>query len=158
MPLYKAIVRPHLEYGSIIWGPFFTGDIKSLETIQRRATKLVTSVKDMSYSDRLRTLKLPSLRYRRRRADMLQIYKMFNGLVRIPMECHFKLATCSSTRGHQKKLFKSHAKKFARANFFSQRTINDWNNLPADTVNATSIDIFKRKLDDTWRDSWYAID
>ena len=46
--LYKAMVRPHLEYGNVIWGPFYLGDIKAIESIQRRATKLITEIKDMS--------------------------------------------------------------------------------------------------------------
>ena len=62
--LYKAMVRPHLEYGNVIWGPFYLGDIKAIESIQRRATKLIIEIKDMSYEDRLRHLKLPSFNFR----------------------------------------------------------------------------------------------
>ena len=39
--LYKALVRPHLEYGNVIWGPFFRGDIIAIEKVQRTASKLV---------------------------------------------------------------------------------------------------------------------
>ena len=50
--LYKTLVRPHLEYGNIIWGPFFKGDILAVERVQRRATKLVSKLKDLSYEER----------------------------------------------------------------------------------------------------------
>ena len=80
---YKAMVRPHLEYGNAIWGSNYLGDIKILEKIQRRATKMTIAIKDLHYEERLKELKLPSLVYRRRRGDMIIMYKIMNNLVRI---------------------------------------------------------------------------
>ena len=128
--LYKIMVRPHLEYSNVIWGPFYQGDIRSVETIQRRATKLIPEVKDLPYVDRMKNLELPSLMYRRRRGDMIQMYKIINGIVRIDKEKLFSPAKVSYTRGHHGKIFKRHALKTARKNSFSQRVINDWNSLP----------------------------
>ena len=63
--LYKSMVRPHLEYGNAIWGPCYVGDLKSVEGVQRRAKKMVSEIRELSYEDRLlRTLKLPSMEYR----------------------------------------------------------------------------------------------
>ena len=81
--LYKAIVIPHLEYGNAIRGHFYQNDINKIESIQRRATKLISHLKDKTYEDRLRDLELPSLIYRRRRGDMILIFKVMNGLVRM---------------------------------------------------------------------------
>ena len=65
--LYKAlIVRPFLEFGNAVWGPFSKGDQKRLEKVQRRATRMVGSIKHLSYSERLERLRLLSLFYRRR--------------------------------------------------------------------------------------------
>ena len=50
-----------------------------IENIQRRATKLIPGLSDLSYEDRLRRLKLPSLSYRRSRGDMIEIYKIMSG-------------------------------------------------------------------------------
>ena len=69
--LYKSLVRPHLEYGKVIWGPFYKGDIKAVERIQRRATKLVPQIRNLSYEERLKKLSLSSLTHRRRRGDMI---------------------------------------------------------------------------------------
>ena len=113
------MVRPHLEYGNAIWEPFSQGDKKSVESVQRRATKLIHGFNVKSYEDRIKQLKLPSLGYRRKRGDT------------------------SQTRGHPQKVFKKHAVKLARINSFSQRCVNDWNSLPNFVVEAPSLDAFK---------------
>jgi len=63
--LYKAMVRPHLEYANSVWCPFKKGDIENIEKVQKRATKLIISLKKLPYLERLRKLKLPTLKYRR---------------------------------------------------------------------------------------------
>ena len=55
------------------------GDIKRLEKVQMRATKLVNNVKHLSYENRLKKLKLPTLKYRRLRGDMIEVYKIIHG-------------------------------------------------------------------------------
>ena len=52
--LYKSLVRPHLEYATVIWGPMYKKDKIAIENVQRRATKLVRSCKDLPYPERLR--------------------------------------------------------------------------------------------------------
>ena len=74
LQLYKSFVRPILEYGNTVWGPMFVLDQQSVEKIQRRATKLVREIKDLSYVDRLHILNLPSLKYRRVRGDLINLY------------------------------------------------------------------------------------
>ena len=70
--LFKSLVRPHLEYASTVWCPVFKKDRVPNENVQRRATKLVSSISHLSYSERLRELGLPSLEYRLERADVIQ--------------------------------------------------------------------------------------
>ena len=74
--LFKTLVRPHLEYGGCIWGPFSKADQKAVERVQRRATKLVPELRHKPYPERLRLLDLPSLYHRRRRGDMIKTYQI----------------------------------------------------------------------------------
>ena len=65
LPLYKAIVRPHLEYCSMAWRPYRKKDIDTLECIQRRATKMIPEQRDLSYEERLKECGLTTLETRR---------------------------------------------------------------------------------------------
>ena len=98
--LYKSMVRPHLEYGNAIWGPFYAMDKKAVESVQRRATKLIPELRDESYAERLRILDIPSLENRRSRGDMIQCYKIFQGIVRINIEEMFDIIQPAVTRSH----------------------------------------------------------
>ena len=76
--LYKTMVRPHLEYANVIWSPHLIRLSQDLERVQRRATRLVPDCSDLSYDQRLRFLKLYSLKYRRYRGDLIQMFKILN--------------------------------------------------------------------------------
>ena len=153
--LYKSMVRPHLEYGNLIWGPFYEGDKKLVESVQRRATKLIPELREKTYEERLQALDLPSLEYRRNRGDMIQCYKIFNGIVRVKAEDIFTLippaTTRSTTFGHHQRILRQKATNRTRINAFSQRVIKDWNDLSKEVVEATSVNSFKNKLDEYWR-------
>jgi ribonuclease P/MRP protein subunit RPP40 len=56
------------------------GDIDMLERVQHRATRLMTSLRKQSYEKRLQALDLTTLVERRQRGDMIQIFKIFNGI------------------------------------------------------------------------------
>jgi hypothetical protein len=81
--LYKALVRPHLEYCHHLTYPCLEKDWKSLENVQRRATKLLAGLRDKPYEERLATLQLPSMHYRLQRGDLIKVFKYLNGLVNI---------------------------------------------------------------------------
>ena len=75
VPLYKAIVRPHLEYCIQAWRPYRKKDIDKLERIQRRATKIIPELRDLSYESRLLQCGLTTLETRRLRGDQIEVFK-----------------------------------------------------------------------------------
>ena len=76
--LFNTFVRPHLEYAAPVWNPQRKRNIKAIELVQRRATKLVRNISSLSYDARLSILGMTSLEERRRRGDIIQFFKCVN--------------------------------------------------------------------------------
>ena len=131
------------------------GDLKLVEGVQRRTTKLIPELYNLPYEDRLRELKLPSMEYRRRRGDMIQCFKIMNGLVRLKTTELFTTIPAGTTRGHNQRVLRQRAHKSVRAKSFSQRTISSWNSLPKEFIESPSVNTFKNWLDTARKEKWY---
>ena len=118
LTLYKSLVRPHFEYATVVWSPLYQKDRIAIENVQRRATRLVRACKNLSYPERLRKLCLPTLEYRRQRADMVQVYKILNDIDKLDKAKLFLMATYNRTRGYPLKLFKERPRLNVWANSF----------------------------------------
>jgi len=124
--LYKAMVRPHVEYANSVWSPYKKGDIEAIEKVQKRATKLVISLKKLPYKERLLQLNLHTLKYRRipyphrtlwcytnavllllllLRGDMIEVYKIIHDMYDRSVALELP-RNVSSTRGNKYKLQK----------------------------------------------------
>ena len=152
--LYKSLVRPHLEFASCIWSPKYKYNIDSIERVQRRATKLIPQIRNLSYNERLQHLNLETLSYRRTRADLCETYRILTNQHHVNKDCHctecpnksMLVPTLSSvTRGHSMKM-QIQPSTGARQNFFESRVCKIWNTLNDKTVSSKNINCFKNNL------------
>jgi ribonucleases P/MRP protein subunit RPP40 len=147
MKLYKGLVRPLMEYSIQAWNPYKKGDIKLLERVQKRATKMIEGFSNKNYNDRLAELKLTTLEDRRLRGDMIMTYKMLNGFERVDTNNLWTLNRNSSLRGNSRKLMKIRSRLDIRKYSFSLRVTDEWNSLSDDVVTSTSLNGFKNAYD-----------
>ena len=148
--LYKALVRPHLEYCNQIWRPFLQKHINMIENVQRRATRQIPGFKDLTYEERLKKLNLPSLAYRRTRGDMIEAYKIATNKYDTAITGDLFKFNQRPSRGHHLKIQKERATSNLQRNSFFYRIVNTWNNLPPHVVEAENIQTFERRLDRHW--------
>ena len=147
--LYTILIRPHLDYASVVWNPYQLGHIRAIEKVQRWATRIIPEFRGYSYFDRLKALDLPSLVYRRYRMDMITVYKIIHGFDGSPFDMFFMYHDVP-TRSNGYKLFKKFCRLNVRKYSLSQRVVNDWNTLPIEVVQAPDVESFKTKLDLFW--------
>ena len=144
--LYKSLVRPNFEYCIQAWRPHLVKDIEMLEKVQRRATRMMVGNRDMTYERRLKYVGLTTLETRRERADLLEVYKILNGLEGVN-EKDFFIRDNRKSRGHAFKLFKKRVRLDIAKYSFSNRICNAWNSLPNAIVDSPSVNAFKNGLD-----------
>lgn len=147
--LFTSLVRPHLEFGNVVWQPHFKKDSELLEQVQHRATRMVPGLSKLSYEDRLKKMDLPSLTYRRLRGDAIETYKYLHDIYKVDCSSMLPLHKSDSlkTRGHSLKLLKRECNSQLRGNFFGFRNVNHWNSLPDTVVTAPSVNCFKNRYD-----------
>ena len=91
VPLYKAIVRLHLEYCIQAWSPYLRKYIDMLEKIERRATKLIPGLRDLTYEERLKECGLITLETRRLRGGgQIEVFNILNGYENIDSNLFFR--------------------------------------------------------------------
>ena len=144
----KTYICPQLEYRIQAWSPHLIKDIMELENVQKAAINLVQKLRKCSYPVRLQKLGLTTLKDRRERGDMIEVYKLLTGREQIDYNQFFILVhNHYSLRGHGMKLTKERARLDTRKFYFSQRVVNGWYRLPAIVVDAETVNAFKNAYD-----------
>ena len=149
--LYKQQVRPLLEFASPVWSPWSQGDVDRIESVQRRFVGMVSGLRGRTYLERLVELDLLSLQERRTLQDQVQLYKIIHGYDNVSHTTWFTLVQDDprpNTRrnSHPLNIIPKRAHLDIYRNFYSNRVVGMWNELPADMKNRGPVNVFKVKM------------
>ena len=160
VPLYKAFVRPKLEFAIQAWSPWQEGDKKVLEKVQERMIRLLSDAKGGSYEEKLESVNLTTLTERRKRGDVIEAFKTLNGINKVDKNKWFQIeqddarATRRNTEvteeGEKRRtnvLKEEAARLEVRRNFYTVRTAKSWNKIPDAVRNQKSTNAFKNAYD-----------
>jgi len=147
LPLYTALVRPHLQYCVQCRAPHFKKDEELLERVQRTATRMMRGLEHLSYEERMRKLGLFSLEKRRLRGDLRNASKYLQGGCQEDGARLFPVVPSHRTRGNGHKLKPRKFQLNTRKNFFPLRVTEPWPRLPRGAVEPPSLGIFQPRLD-----------
>lgn len=150
---YKTYVRPVLEYGTTVFSPKCKREISRLESVQNSFTrKLWIRVHGCNYANipsalvRNKLLNLRTLAFRRKRYDLITIYKLINGMLDLPLQEFYSLS-CSNTRGGQMKIQIPKARSNIRSTFFTDRAGTEFQKFSKKNILPKSLRQYKRLID-----------
>ena len=149
--IYKALIRPHLEYCVQLWNPVAAhgswGIILELESVQRRFTRLIDEVGTLPYSRRLDPLSLTTLAERQIRGDLIEAFKVISGLTDYGLGL-FGMGRSGLNLVSNSRCSKSSTKiKNFHSSFLPERVRHYWNKLPLDGKSSETVLSFKIKLE-----------
>jgi hypothetical protein len=143
--VYPVFVRPHLEFASSVWNPHQKKLICMLENVQRRATKTSDNWK-MTYEERLNKMGLTNISIRRKRSNLIQCYKLLNGIDKVNWNNNIIQINETNNRRNKFRLIRENIKNCtSRYNFLLNRIATTWNNLPKDIVESEIVNIFQKQ-------------
>ena len=160
--LFKAFVRPVLEYAVAVWSPWTEGDCEVLEKVQKRAIRMMCDVRGATYEEKLKDAGLMLLKERRLRGDMIEVFKVVKGINKVNREEWFEMVEEGQRRKSQNMVENNEGEvehrqdvikkeRFhleVRKNFFTVRVADCWNNLPEYVKSATNVNMFKGRIDE----------
>ena len=154
--LYLVYVRPVLEYCIQAVGPYSEADKLCLEKVQMRAVRMVSNLKRGTYEEKLKSLNLTIFKERRWRGDMIQTWRILSGKDMVEANIWFDMEADRPREGatRTRNALGHHAirpreyKYRERGEFFTNRVVRSYNQLPNTVKQATTINEFKNTLDD----------
>jgi len=137
-------------YEAPVWSPGLIQVILRMEYVQRKFTERIPGMSGLTYHSRLKRLNFETLELRRLRIDMLLVYRILFSFVRVNSNTFFILKNQLHLHSHKYVIDTQCCFRTIRKNFFSNRVVNLWNNLPASTTDFTSLCKFNQFLSDNY--------
>ena len=144
--MFVTYVRPLLESNTVVFSSLYIHDVNKIKRVQKRFTKFLPGLYNVSYIDRLKILNLESLEVRRIKCDIVNVFKSHRELVDMDFNRFFSL-NCNHTRGHSVKIDKMYCRTNVNKMFWTHRVVDIWNSLPSSIVNSESVSTFKKLTD-----------
>ena len=133
--LFNVYVKPVLEYCSCVWSPHLKKDIDMIERVQRKFTKRIPTLHNLSYNDRLAYLNIQSLEHRRLYIDIVTLYKIVHGFINVNIhDIGISPVTQHSLRKYGLGLKVVKPLTSLRMFSFANRSYKLWNLLPKNIV------------------------
>ena len=130
LPLYKSLVRTHLEHAVQFWSPHLSRDIDKMEKIQRRATKMIPEIRNQSYDQQIQDLDLTSLVQRTLRGQLIEVLKYLNRFTTVSVRGLFDYDLNDRTRNSGAKRIVKHFNTSDAQHFYPIKMTTTWNALP----------------------------
>ena len=147
--IFKTYLLPILDFAVCAWSPWHRKDIDLIESVQRRYTKLIKGFGHLQYEQRLKCLGMPTLEKRRTYLDLVQAFRLHRGYDSLDHSLFTMVQNAHSRNTRQAENLNwtcQVTKQDLRKNFFSQRVVHMWNDLPTNLKKMTSLSEFKTNL------------
>ncbi len=146
--LYKAYVKLHLNYCSIVWDPPLAKDQEALESVQKFALRLCCKNWSAAYHELLDSTGLTTLSTERKIGKLCFLYKIVNLLTSFPANIiRFRSTLLLHIRSHHPYLL---SVPFARTSYcyysFVHSSCKLWNALPVSVLQSCTLRSFNNKL------------
>ena len=145
---YLTMVRPQMEYVSVIWDPYYNCDRDKLESIQWRAARWVLSdySRTSSVSLMLHQLSWPTLQIRQNISRLQLFHKIFHHQISLSIPTYYLPVTRDTRHYHPYHFILPPVSTTSHLQSYFSRTIKEWNNLPTSILDTTDYDTFSNNL------------
>ena len=152
-PPIIQIPSPHLEHAVQFWCPNLRRDIDKIEKIQRRATKMISEIRNHSYHQRIQDLDLISLVQGRLGVQLTEMFKYLNRFTTASARGLFDYDLNDRTRNNGAKLIVKQFNTSVAQHFYPIKLTTSWNALPSEVVSSRTVNSFKNSLDKHWAEN-----
>ena len=153
------MVRPQMEFSSVVWDPCYNVDVDKLEKIQRRAARWVISDynRTSSVTQILNQLSWPTLRTRRKISRLQLLHKILHQDISLSISPYCQSVERQTRHYHPLHFILPKPSTTSYQQSFYSRSIKEWNELPVFIIEMTNYDEFATNLISHFTNNQYHI-